>query len=108
MAEPSRSLRYQYCRRTTAARAALCPVRNGQNQDRYLYIRAVRLSYVLEDEAEADIVVAIRRPVVVADGGTAILRRVVPAAAAIHPVVALWHLTYSFKSTDLRKLFEDA
>ena len=53
---------------------------------------AIRLSCALkgQSEAEADVVVAVVRRVVVAIGGTAILRRVVPTAAAIHAVRALW------------------
>jgi hypothetical protein len=50
---------------------------------------AIRPHYELEDEAEAEIVVAVRRLVVVAVSGAAILRIVVPAAAAIHAVLAL-------------------
>ena len=41
------------------------------------------------NKAEADIVVAVRRRVVVAIGDAAVLRVVVPRAAAVHAVVAL-------------------
>ena len=54
---------------------------------------AVRTSCELEGEAEADVIVAIRRRVVVAISGAAVLGVVVPAAAAIHAVRALWRLT---------------
>ena len=46
-----------------------------------------------KDEAEADIVVTVVRLVVVAIGDTAILRMIVPAAAANNAVRALWRLT---------------
>lgn len=45
--------------------------------------------HALEGQAEAYIVVAVRRRVVVAVRYAAILRVVVPTAAAIHAVVAL-------------------
>ena len=45
--------------------------------------------HALEGKAEAYVVVAVRRRVVVAVRDAAILRVVVPTAAAIHAVVAL-------------------
>lgn len=45
-------------------------------------------------KAEADVVVTVRRVPVVAIGGTAVLRIVVPTATAIHAVRALRHLTF--------------
>jgi len=55
-------------------------------------VAAIRQSCELKraDEAEADIVVAVVRPVVVAIRDAAVLRVVVPTAAAKHAVVALW------------------
>ena len=61
----------------------------------------IRLSRELEgdSEAEAKVVVPVRRLVVVAIGGAAVLRFVVPAAAAIHTVVALAVFDHCPKST---------
>jgi len=55
------------------------------------------------DEAEADVAVPVPRPVVVAIGGAAILRVVVPTAAAIHTVVALSVIDHYCKNTLFRK-----
>ena len=65
----------------------------------------IRLSRELEggNEAEAEVVVPVRRLVVVAIGGAAVLRFVVPAAAAIHTVVALTVFDHCPKSTVFRK-----
>lgn len=57
-------------------------------------VAAIRPVIELEGEAEADIVVAVVRRVVVAIGGTAVLPVVVPVAAAHDAVVALWSLTF--------------
>ena len=60
---------------------------------------AIRLSCELQgngDEAEADIVVAVCRLVVVAVSGTAVRSIVVPAAAADHAVPTLWRLTFFY------------
>jgi len=43
-----------------------------------------------QDQAEADVVVAVRRVVVVAVRNAAVLRVIVPVAAAKNAVVALW------------------
>jgi len=68
-------------------------------------VDVVRLSRELQGrgEAEAEVVVTVRRPVVVAIGGAAVLRFVVPAAAAIHTVVALTVFDHCPKSTVSRK-----
>jgi len=57
-------------------------------------MEAIRPSCELEGEAEADMVVAVVRLVVVAVRSAAVLRVVVPAAAAQHAVDALRRLTY--------------
>ncbi len=62
-------------------------------------VEAIRPSRELEGEAEADIVVAVVRLVVVAVRGAAVLRIVVPVAAAQHAVRTLWRLPkYQFSS----------
>lgn len=55
---------------------------------------AIWPSRELEDEAEADIVVAVVRPVVVAVRSAAVLRFIEVAAAAQDAVRALWRLTH--------------
>ena len=59
-------------------------------------VDAIRPSIELgrRGEAEAEIVVPILRRVVVAVRDAAILRVVVPRAAAIHAVRTLWQLTF--------------
>ena len=68
-------------------------------------VAAIRHSCELKrtNKAEADVVVPIVRRVVVAIGGAAILRVVVPTAAAIHAVVALSVIDHWRKSTLSRK-----
>ena len=91
---------YQHCRAkvpepgTLFARVrprtfeSLHPPRDGTNT---CSVAAIRHSRDLKgtNKAEADIVVAVRRLVVVAIGDAAVLRVVVPRAAAVHAVVAL-------------------
>ncbi len=57
---------------------------------------AIRLSCELKGtgQAKADTIVTVRRPVVVAVRGTAVLRVVVPTATAIHAVVTFWPLPF--------------
>lgn len=57
-------------------------------------VDAIRPSRELEDEAEADIVIAVVRPVVVAVRSAAVLRFVEVTAAAQDAVRALWRLTH--------------
>jgi len=61
---------------------------------------AVRLSCELEGQGQAkpQIIVAVRRVVVVAIGGAAVLRIVEVAAAANNAMQSLWRLTYIFKN----------
>lgn len=70
---------------------------------------AIRQHYELEGEAEADIVVAVRRLVVVAISRAAVLSIVVPAAAAIHAVLALYAIgPFKRKSTFFRSIAASA
>ena len=71
-------------------------------------VAAVRLSRELKRtrQAEAYEVIAGRRRIVVAVRNAAVLRIVVPAAAAIHAVVALWPLSFMVRENNFsRNLF---
>ena len=56
---------------------------------------AIRPIYELESKAEAEIVVAVLRRVIVPIRNPAVLRIVIPAAAAIHAIRALQCLTFN-------------
>jgi len=81
-AEPSPSTGYQYCCCKWHS-ATFSPLRD---RAAICSSAAIQLACELEGETEANVVVAVRRPVIVAIGGAAVLRVVVPAAAAVHAV----------------------
>lgn len=87
MAEPSRSLTLPIPPLSAAFGRLFVLV--TRNRTTICSSVAVRLSCELEDEAEADVIVAVLRPVVVAVRDAAVLGVVVPAAAAVHAVIAL-------------------
>jgi len=70
-------------------------------------VDAIRPSIELEgrSQAEADVVVAVVRRVVVAIRGAAILRVVVPRAATVHAVRALWRLTLKSQKYNFLEFF---
>ena len=69
----------------TATSGLFVPIATGSRTN-ICSSAAIRLSCELKGEAEAQVVVAVRRRVVVAVRSAAVLRVVVPAAAAVHPV----------------------
>ena len=71
-------------------------VRRHGSETNTCSLEAIRPSCELQGkrtEAEANIIIAVGRPVVVAVSGAAVLGVVAPAAAAVHAVLTLWRLT---------------